>query len=104
MVGTIKVVNKYKVPNHWYCGRGSVLGNPFPMKGEHQRDQVCDDYRDMFITKVNNKDTAFITELTNMYMHIMDGNDLNLGCFCAPRRCHCDTIKGYLEYWVAQTQ
>ncbi len=99
----ITVVNKYKVPNHWYCGRGSVLGNPFPMKTEAQRDEVCDKYRDYFINKVNSKDPAFVAELVKMYTFVNDGNALNLGCFCAPKRCHCDTIKGYLDNWIAQS-
>ena len=33
----ITVVNKYKEPNHIYCGRGSVLGNPYVIKDKNKQ-------------------------------------------------------------------
>ena len=58
----IKIVNKYKEPNHIYCGRGSTLGNPytFSAKGTNHkalykvdsRDEACDKYEEYFHQKV----------------------------------------------------
>jgi hypothetical protein len=112
---TITVVNKLKVPKHIYCGRGSALGNPFVMMHEHYRDKVCDDYEDWFYKNVD--EPNFI----DLYMHSQNGadytarpmtaqtrmlldifkqalqGDVNLGCFCAPKRCHCDAVKFFLD-------
>jgi hypothetical protein len=93
----ITVVNKYKEPNHIYCGRGSALGNPFPMTNESQRDEVCDEYEKYFKEQVNVlKNETMLKELRIIYSQAIKGN-VNLGCFCAPKRCHCDTIKAYIE-------
>jgi hypothetical protein len=80
-----------------YIGRGSPLGNPFAMSNESQleRDRVCDAYESWFATKVAEKDPAVIQELRKLWvMH--KNSDVTLGCFCAPKRCHGDTIKGFL--------
>ena len=96
----ITVVNKYKEPNHIYCGRGSALGNPFPMYNESQRDEVCDKYETYFNDEVKvKKNPAMIDELRTIW-HEAEGGDVNLGCFCAPKRCHCDTIKAYVESYL----
>lgn len=109
---SIKVVNKYKEPNHVYCGRGSALGNPFPMHGEKDRDDVCDQYEKWFYEHVDEinflgiadgtlntfdmKMTAQTRMLRDLFRQSWEG-DINLGCFCAPKRCHCDTIKTFLD-------
>ena len=93
----IKVVNKYKEPNHIYCGRGSALGNPFVMKNGTERDEVCDKYEGYFKEQVYVlKNENMLKELRAIYKQALKG-DVNLGCFCAPKRCHCDTIKEFIE-------
>lgn len=94
---SIQVVSKYKEPNHIYCGRGSALGNPFPMSSESQRNKVCDDYETYFNQKVKvEKCEPMLKQLRLIYSEAKKG-DVDLGCFCAPRRCHCDTIKNFIE-------
>ena len=101
---SIKVVNKYKEPNHIYCGRGSALGNPFPMYNESQRDEVCDKYEVYFNQKVKiEKNKPMLAQLQFIQEEAKKG-DVNLGCFCAPKRCHCDTIKKYIEEQLEATQ
>ena len=93
----IEVVNKYRQPNHVYCGRGSALGNPFNMNGEAMRDEVCDKYEEYFNEEVNvKKNPAMLAQLRVIWKQAKAG-DVNLGCFCAPKRCHCDTIKIFIE-------
>ncbi len=93
----ITVVNKYKEPNHIYCGRGSALGNPFAMKDETQRNEVCDKYEEYFKQKVLiEKDKNMLAQLETIKEKAKLG-DVNLGCFCAPKRCHCETIKAYID-------
>lgn len=93
---TITVVNKFKEPNHIYCGRGSPVGNPFQMFNESQRDEVCDQYQLWFDRKMSEKHNE-VTEFVNNLVALASFQDINLGCFCAPKRCHCDTIKTYIE-------
>jgi len=79
-----------------YIGRGSPLGNPFAMKSEADRDAVCDQYQAWFDHKVKNGDERVMDELRRLYRLAKKG-DLVLGCFCAPKRCHGETIKAFLE-------
>lgn len=105
---TITVVNKYKQPDHIYCGRGTPLGNPFPLRAGNDRDLVCDKYRDWFYEKVDeenwlkgNNPNPQTEMLRDIYSKALQG-DINLGCFCAPKRCHCDTIKEFLDYKIEE--
>lgn len=59
-----------------YCGRGSLYGNPFIMKNETERDLVCDRFEKEI--------------LPNLDVSALKGKDLV--CYCAPKRCHCDSI------------
>ena len=49
---SIKVVNKYKEPNHIYCGKSSALNNPFPMYNESQQNKKYDKYEVYFNQKI----------------------------------------------------
>lgn len=94
---SITVVHNYIEPNHIYCGRGSPLGNPFRMYSEIQRDEVCDKFDDYFYNEVVVvENPVILSELTRIY-NIAKVTDVKLGCFCAPKRCHCNTIKRYLD-------
>lgn len=85
--------------NHVRCDRKSVLGNPFYMDNESKRNLVCDQYQRYFDKKVQDKDPIFINELRRLYK-IAVVQDLYLYCWCAPKRCHCETIKRFLESFI----
>lgn len=59
-----------------YIGRGSPWGNPFVIGIHGGRDDVCDLFE---------KDTLPHLDLTPLI-----GKDLV--CYCAPKRCHGDSI------------
>lgn len=100
----IKVVNKYGDKHTYYkgrvlyCGRGSVLGNPFVMlnKSDKERNRVCDEFEKYFYEKIETKDKDFINTL-NYIFEESQNKDINLCCFCAPKRCHCDIIKHFVD-------
>lgn len=82
------VLNKYKIKKDEvvsgvYCGRGSPWGNPEPMKNntKEERDRVCD-----FFEKYISEKPELITRVKE------ELRGQNLICFCAPCRCHCDTL------------
>ncbi len=112
---TIQVVNKRKPDvsttmlfkadtlTRIYCGRGSALGNPFPML-TMSRDEVCDAYKIIFKEAVhataygggNPRQKAMYKQLNEIITAAKEG-DVALECYCAPARCHCDTIKSYAD-------
>ena len=80
------------------CDRTSPLGNPFYMGNESERDYVCDSF-DRYFQKNLNPDIApvgFLEYLDEILQATKKG-DVTLGCWCAPLRCHCTTIKNYVE-------
>ena len=93
------VVGKKWDANAQYIGRGSPLGNPFVAKSEADRDAVCDQYQAWFDCKVEAGDERVMNELRRLYRLAKKG-DLVLGCFCAPKRCHGETIKAFLEKYL----
>lgn len=74
-----RVYNKAKLPRSVtavYIGRGSPYGNPFKIGVHGDRDAVCG----MFETLI----------LPTLDVEPLRGK--NLMCFCAPLRCHGDSI------------
>jgi hypothetical protein len=80
--------------------RASPLGNPFYMKSEAQRNEVCDKYEKWFASQISNKQSKVYIEIVRLYKLARDGNHLNLQCWCAPKRCHGDTIKRFLDKYL----
>ena len=93
----IKVGHKW-VKKSEYIGRGTPLGNPFVMENDSiaERNRVCDSYEDWFNTEIENKNEDILEELRRLY-RIAIKEDLVLGCFCYPKRCHGETIKRFLD-------
>lgn len=89
-----------------FCGRKSsykpqygkdfsILGNPYYMADESMRDEVCDNFDNYFDKKIKT-DSEFRHAVMELVVLVINGEDVVLGCFCSPRRCHCDTIKNYV--------
>jgi len=64
-----------------YVGRGSAYGNPFPMHDESERDAVVSAFRSWLEHQ---------PELLRAVRLLLPGK--TLGCFCAPKACHCDVL------------
>jgi ParB-like chromosome segregation protein Spo0J len=61
--------------------RGSKFGNPFVLGEDGDRDQVCDSYRDHYMTHK----PSIITRLPSLKGKV-------LICHCYPKRCHGDSL------------
>jgi len=61
--------------------RFSDWGNPFEMGKDGSRDEVCDNYENFYLP---NK-PSLLNKLSNL-------KGKALGCWCAPERCHCDSL------------
>lgn len=91
------IITRYRAqPDSEYCGRGSILGNPYPIDATHDRDRVCDMYHTYFYDRIHNNDNEFTNELLRLHRLGVYRSVLKLGCFCTPMRCHVETIRDYL--------
>jgi hypothetical protein len=96
----VNVVNKYRrrpAVNDVYIGRGSPLGNPFPITLQEPRDVVCDKYEQHICTLTECMDT----QINTIIKVGKQFGSVNLVCFCKPQRCHGETIKRVVEERVA---
>lgn len=91
----ITVVNKHHGVKGEYIGRGSPLGNPYPITKESPRDVVIDKYVGYINQRIKDNDPVIIKELSRLY-NIAKVQPLNLMCFCSPQKCHGDVIKHIL--------
>ena len=64
------------------------------MKNESERDKVCEKYKEWFYDELY--DSAMQAELSILKDILLKYGKLNLFCWCAPKRCHAETIKEYL--------
>lgn len=104
----IIVVNKYKhtpTSSDIYIGRGSTLGNPFTSikdkntKAEYicdSREESVNNFEEYLTGKILQKDIKICAELNRIYMLSLKEN-INLVCFCKPKKCHGDIIKRIIE-------
>ena len=81
------VLNKHhgKIPaGAVYIGRGSKWGNPFVIGTHGDRDAVCEQHRRHLMDQYESGD------VTLQQLADLQGKDLV--CYCAPARCHGDTL------------
>ena len=86
-----RVLNKhhgYSTPSAIYIGRGSPWGNPFKIGPDGTRDEVCDRFEREVLPKLD--------------LEPLRGKDLV--CFCAPQRCHGDSILRALAALTPETK
>ena len=81
--------------------RATALGNPYFMKGESMRNDVCDKYRVHLMDKAG-VDVPMTKELIRIIKLVKAGIDVNLQCHCAPKRCHGDEIKDFVINGIKQ--
>lgn len=77
--------------------RQTPVGNPFYMSSETERNKVCEQYQAYFDRKVSEKiDIDFMHYLRGIYLYAQR-QPVALACWCAPKRCHGETIKKFIE-------
>jgi hypothetical protein len=99
----VRVVNIRNETCHVYCGRAGkgedgYWGN---WVGKHLgRLEAIEAYREWFDERVeaNVEFRRRLQELKELEKRLAKcGEELKLGCFCAPLPCHADVIKEYLD-------
>jgi len=81
--------------------RASVLGNPFYMKSEFERNYICDEYKTYFYAAMR-ADINCLTEIGRLISIYKHHGELNLFCWCTPKRCHAETIRDYIQAVMPQ--
>lgn len=76
-----------------------ILGNKFYMQSENDRDRVCTLYREWFTQQIKCRNELVLNELRRIYRIYKQYGKLRLFCWCAPKKCHAETIKEFLEYF-----
>jgi hypothetical protein len=97
MINIINISNQ-EIPksNYFYCGRGSPVGNPYTMDVGITRTQVCNNYELWFNKELKDPDSKFSKYIGYM-VALHKYYDITLGCYCFPKKCHCETIKNHVE-------
>lgn len=74
-----------------YIGRGTPLGNPYPIEHGTEKDRahVIERYREYFYADVVTK--------PDMQRYLQGLRGLRLGCHCKPLSCHGDIIVEYVN-------
>lgn len=98
----IKNLRNEKPTKPWQVkvDRSSPLGNPYHMTKEIYRDEVYESYEKWLMVFVEDTEGYFspqqdeIIRLINLYKQY---GKLELFCWCAPKRCHAEVIKNYIE-------
>ena len=81
------VLNKHKsgIPTGAvYIGRGTIWGNPFVIGRHGDRNAVCDQHKEHLKQQVRDGEVS-LQQLAALHRK-------DLVCFCAPQRCHGDTL------------
>ena len=125
----IKVVNLRKqiYDSEWLsvrCDRSSILGNPFHLRNEGERQAVVYAHKQwlnnirlnprlevplsldywtnqgfMIAPKFKNPSCNLVMrELERIEILLKQGKKLSLECWCYPKQCHCDNYKAYLVW------
>jgi hypothetical protein len=98
----VEIVNIHHKPTepYIYCGRGSPVGNPHIMRinTRTERALVCDACAVTFAKWVESGKPKVMGHLRDIWRKgRTQQNVVRLGCYCAPHRCHCETIKQFIE-------
>lgn len=63
-----------------YCGRPSIWGNPYEIGKDGNRKEVISKFKKYLLANQN-----LVDKLPELRGKI-------LGCWCAPKSCHCDVL------------
>lgn len=112
-VGQVTVVNLHHLPNkqlpdesYVYIGRprrgGSLgLGNPIAL-ADHNNDRaaVLTAYREYAQAAWRDPANPMREQVIALAKRVLNGEDLKLVCWCAPKACHGDVLKEAIENLV----
>lgn len=94
-MGKITILNKHQLKcepvDAIYIGRGSPLGNPFPVK-YFGLGTCIEMYKEWLTDRIRAQTPEVIDELDRIAFNVIDKGQATLLCFCKPNACHGDYI------------
>ena len=106
----VTVVNRYKDTFTDYIGKGTVFGNSLATVGMtvKQRDAACDGYHKYFHGAMTGQaatpgEVRLRKAVSVLINRVRAGEQVILGCFCKPKRCHGDIIADYINKHVSDS-
>ena len=102
----VKIINlKDKLPYDFYLGRknktygvdASPLANPYTVKRESDRENALAQYKDWLIGRILDPMSDQYELLDEITEFLRKNYEVTLGCFCAPKRCHCEVVANNLN-------
>lgn len=104
----INIVNKHTHnPTEFdiYIGRGTPIGNPFThlknipntTKCETREEAVLN-YKKWIYQKIRGEDAEILAFLKKIIAKLKINGQVNLVCYCSPKKCHGEIIKKIIEY------
>ena len=114
----IKVVNGKKVgfigkdkiyigrANYSYHLKGSILANPYQIGKHGNRQEVITKYRQWLWKniqeKLSNKYNRVWDELVKIGQKVLNGESVELVCYCSPWECHGDVIVSCIQWMISK--
>ena len=94
-IRNLRTENFFDLPWVFRVDRVSPVGNPFYMASEDMRDEVCDKY-EIYFNKQIETNLKFRRYADEILSSLKAYHKVALYCWCAPKRCHAETIKRWL--------
>jgi hypothetical protein len=84
--------------NKTYGVKESPLANPYPLKRESERDGVIESYAKWMNLNLSDPFSNPVKEeIERLKVIYREKGELNLVCWCFPRRCHGEVIREVIE-------
>lgn len=88
-------VKKVEYPDiqHIACHRPHILGNPFVIGKDGNREDVISKYKVFLNEQIKNGNEKIIQALREIETIYCKGEGVCLDCYCAPQICHTEVIR-----------
>ena len=100
-VPNIIVANRDSGAAGVYVGRPGLLGNPYRLTDESQRNEVIEQYRQWLWLRIKERGAVW-DRLNSLAKQAVAEEELTLLCYCAPQRCHGDVIANALRWIIRE--
>ncbi|MGK7898232.1 MAG: DUF4326 domain-containing protein [Xenococcus sp. (in: cyanobacteria)] len=94
-------INKIYVGRDSYSLKGSILKNKFRIGKDGNRDEVVEKYRKWLWIEFNKKGEVY-EELVRISKRVIEGENIELVCWCKDLKCHGDIIKSCVEWMIRE--
>ncbi len=85
----------------FYVGRPTFFGNPYVIGKDGTREEVVQKYKTKFFIPLLLKGDFYVMYILKTLAAIAKMKNLYLVCWCAPKACHGDVIKEFLDRYNA---